>query len=527
MHMPMHMPPGVCIDAVIFGFYSRLHTLSEAVNPIHLNQSFHRNDTAAMTASLDVKQPLKSAELDADSLRRDRRRKATYRSSSGHAPKKDSHLHPLIRAARGLPVKSQPQDDEKVTKCNNRSQSVAPSAIPHNLDLSDPGVRAALSTLLAPYQNQASDSQSSSKHTSPRSSKAINTLLQLINKPAQQPTDTSSDFAPTPESSQASTAPESTDSDDEIVVLEKENVDPGTFRRRGGLQVPASGPSTTSSDSTPKRKRTLSDVAEAHGRSKRHCDSSPPQRKLTFLSRPLLSDPVNYPTKPVPFQTPRQNADLFAARSALVAAAFPSPPKTAHAITTKPMSKATTSVLTPNPAPAPALVKKPYVVPEWARTTTATKPRISVDALARKEAENARERAKAFERKRENRRKFRGQAAAEQLPSSLPSQPMSVSPSSGETQPPRVSLGDSNMGASLSTTAPVMAAATDIFRTSSPPPSLIVSSSPGTAVSVPAVVPCTPRRRSSATSLRHADPAISSSLTKIAASNSPLLARCG
>jgi hypothetical protein len=473
-----------------------------------------------MATSLDSKQSLKSAELDADSLRRDRRRKATSRSSSGHVYKKDSHLHPLIKAARGLPVKSQPQNDEKVIKRNDRSQSAAPSAVSNNLDLSDSGVRAALSTLLAPYQNQAPDSQSLSKHTSPRSSKVINALLQLMNKPPQQPTDTSSDFAPTPESSQASTTAESADSDDEIVVLEKENVDPGTFRRRSGLRATTGG---TTSDSTPKRKRTLSDVAEAHGRPKRHCDSSPPQRKLTFLSRPLLSDPVNYPSKPVPVQTPRQNADLFAARSALVAAAFPSPPKTAHAIPAKPISKAAASVLTPNPAPAPAVVKKPYVVPEWARTTTATKPRISVEALARKEAENAREHAKALERKRANRRRSRGQAAVEQPPPPPPTQSVSVRPSSAGIRPRRSSLGESNVGASMSSVAPITAAATDIFRTSSPPPSSpVASSSPGATVSVSIAVPCTPRRRPSATSLRHADPATSSSLTKIAASNSPL-----
>jgi hypothetical protein len=173
-----------------------------------------------------------------------------------------------------------------------------------------------------------------------RSTKLINTLLHLLNKPAHQPIDTSSDFAPTPASIQIHSGD-----------------------RNGG---------TAASERTPKRKRRLSGVAEAHGRSKRYCESSPPKCKLT-LSRPLLSDPITFSSKPVPLQTPRANADLLAARSALVAAALPSPPKTIH---TAP-AKAATTVLIPDSVPAPSQVRKPYVVPEWTRTATATKPRHS------------------------------------------------------------------------------------------------------------------------------------------------------
>ena len=42
---------------------------------------------------------------------------------------------------------------------------------------------------------------------------------------------------------------------------------------------------------------------------------------------------------------------------------------------------------------------------DWARTTTTRKPRISAEALARREAENAREHAKASKRKLTIRRK--------------------------------------------------------------------------------------------------------------------------
>ncbi|KAF8468080.1 hypothetical protein DFH94DRAFT_776964 [Russula ochroleuca] len=116
-----------------------------------------------------------------------------------------------------------------------------------------------------------------------------------------------------------------------------------------------------------------------HGHSKHHCDSSPQQRGLTFLSPPLLSHPVTYPSRP---QTPRPNADLFAVRSAL--AAF-SPPRTVHGAPTKASFKAATSLLASNPAPAPAVIKKPYNVPEWVRrTTTATTTCLCRGTYARK-----------------------------------------------------------------------------------------------------------------------------------------------
>jgi len=71
---------------------------------------------------------------------------------------------------------------KNVLICKDRSESVTPSTVPNNLDLSDSGVRATLSTLLGPYQSQGTDFQSLSKRTSPRSSKVLNALLQMINK---------------------------------------------------------------------------------------------------------------------------------------------------------------------------------------------------------------------------------------------------------------------------------------------------------------------------------------------------------
>ncbi|KAH9048463.1 hypothetical protein EDB84DRAFT_1457093 [Lactarius hengduanensis] len=443
---PMHMPPA---------------------QPMHLNQALHIMGTGAATALLDIKQPSHSADLESDPSRRDRGRKATSRSSSGGTSKKGHNS-----AARGLP--------ETILKQKDRVG---------NLDLSNSDVRSALSTLLAPFQSQASQSLSPSRHTSPRSAK-------LLAKPAQQPADTPSDFVPTPASSQSSAAPETTDSDDEIVVLEKENVDPTTFRRRGGIQTKSS--TTTVSESNPKRKRTLSDVAEAHGRSKRRCDSSPPQRRLTFLSRPLLSDPVTLPSKSILLQTPRVNADLFAARSALVAAAFPSPPKTAHLAPTSSLLSTTTaaSKAAPESLPAPPNVKTPYVVPEWARTTTATKPRMSAEALARKEAEEAREHAKLLERKRAHRLKSRGhgEAATDPAAPSSPTHTVFACPSAAATPPCReASPTRDGITVSARTAAPIMAAPADILRTSSPPPRS--PSSPATAtVPMPVFVPCTPTR---------------------------------
>src|SRR6266702_2239923 len=491
----MHVPPGVHPAHFLCCLMNSL-TRPTVAHPMHLNRALHI--MGAATAPLDLMQPSHSADLESDALRRDRRRKATSRSSSGGTSKKGhhSHLHPLIRAARGLPVKSQPQDEEKTPKQKVRAESISPNlgVVPSNLDLSNSDVRSALSTLLAPFQGQASQPPSSSGHRSPRSAKVISTLLQLLAKPAQQPADTPSDFGPTPASSQSSTVPETTDSDDEIVILEKENVDPATFRRRSGIQTNSS--TATISENIPKRKRTLSDVAEAHWRSKRRCDSSPAQRRLTFLSRPLLSDPVTFPSKPIPLQTPRVNADLFAARSALVAAAFPSPPKTAHLVPTSSLLSTTSATFkdAPESLSAPPKVKTPYVVPEWARTTTATKPRMSAEALARKEAEEAREHAKVLERKRAHRLKSRGRAelATDPAAPSSPTQPVFIRPSAAATQPHREA---SPARDGPSTAAPIMAAAADILRTSSPPPrSPSPPSTPTTVLHMPVFAPCPPMR---------------------------------
>ncbi|KAH9073070.1 hypothetical protein EDB83DRAFT_158928 [Lactarius deliciosus] len=121
---------------------------------------------------------------------------------------------------------------------------------------------------------------------------------------------------------------------------------------------------------------------------------------------------------------------------------------------------------------------------------------MSAEALARKEAEEAREHAKLLERKRTHRLKSRGrgEAATDPAAPSSPTHTVFACPPAAATPPCR-EASPTRDGATVSarTTAPIMAAAADILRTSSPPPRS--PSSPATAtVPIPVFVPCTPTR---------------------------------
>ena len=76
--------------------------------------------------------------------------------------------------------------------------------------------------------------------------------------------------------------------------------------------------------------------------------------------------------------------------------------------------------------------------------------------------------------------------------------------------------------AGTSMAAPIMAAAADVFRSSSLPPPQVLTSSPTTAVPAPVIVPSTPTHRPIGASLRFGDPAIPLSPAMFSANGSPL-----
>jgi antitoxin (DNA-binding transcriptional repressor) of toxin-antitoxin stability system len=141
----------------------------------------------------------------------------------------------------------------------------------------------------------------------------------------------------------------------------------------------------------------------------------------------------------------------------------------------------------------PTQILPQYVVPEWARTTTATRPRISAEALGRREAENAREHAKALERKLANHRNSRGRATAERYPACVCSSFVSVN-----------------------TTAPRVVRQQRRERRNE----YSGTTHHGSPCAV--IVPCTPTRRLAGASLRRGDPATSLSPAMFSANGSPL-----
>ncbi|KAI0053254.1 hypothetical protein FA95DRAFT_946044 [Auriscalpium vulgare] len=426
------------------------------------------------------------------------------RRASAKIPASKTKEHPLVRA----PLSFGPRD-VKLPKVESRqreliSQPVASSSSTPALDLNNPAVRAALTCLISSYATPANPVAPQASTIPPA---AVNALVQLLTHPstaaaaapASAPTETASDFAPTPASSQTSTAQETSDADadDEIVVLEKENVNPAAFGRRSASRAtdeeePAPQPARTHAHHT-SRKRRLSEVAEGRGApSKRRCESSPapaPVRKLNFISRPLQSEPggplvvasERRHMEPAQTKAPapglsRLNADLFAARSALVAST-----STTFAISQAGGAKPSTPPKSSSPAKR---AKKPYVVPEWARTTTATKPRYSADAIARMAQESAereeeRKRARARRPARAAENGSEDAARASEGPAQVFTAPRAAASVARPVRPPAPAVASA---------APITAAAADIIfpRSSSPAPS--------PSKSAPQQTPRTPRR---------------------------------
>ncbi|TFY74286.1 hypothetical protein EWM64_g9726, partial [Hericium alpestre] len=136
-----------------------------------------------------------------------------------------NHVQPARRPAAASLASS------SLSHASSSSSSTAP--IPNLMSLLSSNPNFSLEQL----STLVSQLQSSNSHDS-QSLPLVNTLLQLLARPASAvvapmpPTEPTSDSAQTPASeSQTSTAGQTSD-DEEIIVLEKENIDPTAFRRR-------------------------------------------------------------------------------------------------------------------------------------------------------------------------------------------------------------------------------------------------------------------------------------------------------
>jgi len=317
--------------------------------------------------------------------------------------------------------------------------------------------------------------------------------------------------------------------DDEVVFLDKENVNPTVFRRRAEREreeaklLAVSGSSSTLAESSPPRiglsvrSNTVNDILlptssmneSTAGRKRSLSDAEGSKRdRQRKVSSSKDLPPASHRPIPDPYRHYSRIAEPAAPGSSSVAKS--SPPRPSRDENMQYGSSHGRPIVIPDSplrvaASSPVRVKrKPYVVPEWARTATATKPRLSDEAhRALKEAQQRKEQ----ERKAKRVRLSKHKNSSVSLPTP-PSSQSSIAPSSqgsssllssGSSQPP-TNLS-SSQGSSFTTASnlpapiaasgdlPIFAASFSSSIPSSPPR----SPSPSRATSSLPFLPKTPK----------------------------------
>ena len=203
---------------------------------------------------------------------------------------------------------------------------------------------------------------------------------------------------------------------DDIIVLDKENVNPEVFRRRGEKDkenagnIAGSGAGaekrglggSSNANSTAGRKRTLSDFMEEKEKEKAKNKTRNRARTGSSGVHSLSSS-----------SSVRTHAYNQSSGSQYYRSATDTLPSRAHTSPPRPKSfrrltTASSTAAASSPVPAPeAKAKKPFILPAWARTTNPTQPRLSEEALKAKEQAEA-----EAEAERERTKKRRGSRRA-------------------------------------------------------------------------------------------------------------------
>lgn len=380
---------------------------------------------------------------------------------------------------------------------------------------------AALSTIDSAGTNQQQSSEPNPALVSAIGQLLLTACAKQSPNPNVQP---SSDFNPSRD------AATSTSQDEDVVILDKENINPMAFRRREEREFPetkgnksiitndtslehhfthnvlgsrSDGQENSASANTMKRKRTLSDFMDEkeserskqkekerserreqvrHSTQRRSSGSSSIYdtglRHYPRLATEALPMPgTNYYTrKPYDFRSspPRPKVDSSNMSSNL-----------RRSITLPSYSKSKAPASSPPRPSAGCPTRKRYVVPEWARTNTATQPRLSEEAQrALAEAEEMkkkeREERRVGKRLRQESRASRAEQKAKQF-----CPPPSDAAAAAESDTP-VTVAESHSCPVFATTGVV----TDIFSSlsqvsqlsppRSPPSSCLASNIPQT-----------------------------------------------
>ncbi|KAJ7209663.1 hypothetical protein GGX14DRAFT_499075 [Mycena pura] len=297
----------------------------------------------------------------------------------------------------------------------------------------------------------------------------------------------------------------SSSADDEIVVLNKENVNPKVFRRRAergkedakfsdSIEPSGIAPSLlTRSQSQPepsrfapsnqplRRKRTLSEFMEEH---ESVLEKQKTQKRGQYYRQPERSL-ADFPSE----SASTTNHSPARLRSMSVTSS-PGPSVVTPATGT---SKPVISVSSP-----PRPQRKKYVVPAWARTATATQPRLSdrvVQKVQQKEQEEENKRTQVERKKTEARRKVDRGALKEGgkrrgPPSTAAAKRKDILPSRTDSVASVPSLPAPVAASSEFPVFSGIAAETSRSHYSAPPPE-----SPPRQDSQKNIIPCTPPRK--------------------------------
>ncbi|KAJ7232795.1 hypothetical protein B0H12DRAFT_1144941 [Mycena haematopus] len=227
----------------------------------------------------------------------------------------------------------------------------------------------------------------------------------------------------------------SSSNDDEIVCLNKENVNPKVFRRRaerekGDPQLPGSGelstvapssglPSPANQSHPPTRKRTLSEfMAEQESIQDKEKALKRPQYYRTersmssdsFLHDTIMPPPATAPRQIKPSHPPKSSRRRTNSCASSPGRGFFT--ETAIAVPPRPSTSASSPIRPP---------RKSFILPDWAQTDTATKPRLSDRTVEKMQADEAKKREDELKKRRKHYQETREKGGKRCKPGTRPS----------------------------------------------------------------------------------------------------------
>ncbi|KAK7045681.1 hypothetical protein VNI00_007514 [Paramarasmius palmivorus] len=326
-------------------------------------------------------------------------RRTKSETPATHAPSPDAYLTPATSTASTPSSSQQPPSSQSTVASPPASQTAG-----SNASQPDSATILAILSLI-----DSSPDAASKVENNPLLQLALQSLLQQHSNN-------------TPPAAQTSSVVD-TSQDDEVIVLDKENVNPSAFRRRAELEgaklaeMSCPVPSTSTSTGTEtthnashglglgaRSNSVSSDVSQVRSQQNTAEEQSSSRNRSSSGSSRKGKEKAHQPNSN---HSPRGYRLPIYAKPGGSTEPWSSPPRSRHSTfneNTQAGSSRAAPIVIPDSPLAPTVPasspirgknhasRKPYVLPEWARTTTATQPRFSEEALkAMADAEKQRE----------------------------------------------------------------------------------------------------------------------------------------